>query len=244
MKRVFQSIGIALGVIIIVLGIIGFVYIPIVVQFALDDSVKIPRSGDAFEDYKNSSRVVPTYVYYYPFNITNPTEVKAGATPNLIEIGPYVYQKVVVLIDTLWNDNNGTLQYKKRGESYTFIPSKSIDRKTGRQLDPSDIFVMVDLSLQIMLDAAQYGCMTGDPTLWGALPYLVQGTQTDVFVTKPFADYFFGYRSPLLGAVGLAYPVAVVNPPRDVYPSEVITGTGIGVNGRSAMDSTSWITMY
>eukprot|EP00759_Apiculatamorpha_spiralis_P027106 PhF_6_TR30116/c2_g1_i2/m.43990 len=244
MKTVLQSIGICFGVIIIVLGIIGYVYIPMIVKARLDDAVQIPRSGDAFEDWKNMSRNVPTYIGYFAYNITNPTEIEAGAIPNLVEVGPFVYQKVVVLIDTLWNDDNGTVQYKKRGESYTFIPSKSIDRKTGRQLYESDTLVMVDIAMQSLMDAAQYGCMTGDPTLWGALPFVAQLTGSKVFQTKTFYQYFFGYNSSLLGALKLPATVGIVKPPRDVYPSEVITGTGIGVNGRSARDSTSWITMF
>lgn len=35
---------------------------------------------------------VPVFLRLTLFNVTNPAEVKKGGKPNLVELGPYVYQ--------------------------------------------------------------------------------------------------------------------------------------------------------
>ena len=52
--------------------------------------VKLVNGSAATNQFMHSS--APLYSKYYFFNITNPQEILQGATPQVKEIGPFVYR--------------------------------------------------------------------------------------------------------------------------------------------------------
>ena len=58
----------------------------------------------------------------FQFNVTNPEEVaKSGAKPNLVEVGPFVFDEFHKKVDLVWNDDNGTVTYKQVGHNFIFL---------------------------------------------------------------------------------------------------------------------------
>eukprot|EP00760_Papus_ankaliazontas_P008018 PhM_4_TR13642/c0_g1_i1/m.96768/K12384/SCARB2, LIMP2, CD36L2; lysosome membrane protein 2 len=84
---------------------------------------------------------------FWFFNITNPEEVCNGAVPDLVEMGPYVYdQHKYKLKDSIsWSNNKEEVSYKY-ADDFTFNAKDSVDSTTGRQLHENDVVLTYNLA--------------------------------------------------------------------------------------------------
>lgn len=56
----------------------------------ITQQIRLEEGGELFGRWVDIP--VPIYMKVYFFNVTNPDSVKIGGKPELVEMGPYVYQ--------------------------------------------------------------------------------------------------------------------------------------------------------
>jgi len=117
------------GVVLIIVGMTGFVYFPPLIKDQVFMSLDI--TDHESEGYKNFIQPpVPLYMGFNMFHVNNPEKIKRGAKPSVTEIGPFVYQEFREKRNVTESDDGCSVkaeQYK----TYKFDPEKT------RQLCPS-----------------------------------------------------------------------------------------------------------
>ncbi|GAA56005.1 Lysosome membrane protein 2 [Clonorchis sinensis] len=120
---------------------------------------------------------VPIYFSVYLLNLTNPTEVLAGARPHLEEVGPYVYRERRERFDVQFGNGSEshTVRFKYR-IFYYFDRNKSInDPSTVRITTPNLYFLVMTSSNMgwILGDEGPFITLTAEEVMWGYTPALV-----------------------------------------------------------------------
>lgn len=139
----------------IVLAVIGIICIIISLAFSptiykkieegIRDTIQIKTQAEDSKSYwqwvngtGDPEVVASKYYGYYFFNLTNPQNFAAtGAKPEFEEVGPYTYKVKSNKFNISFNNDNSEVTFNEQTES-VFDPTKSVDKRTGRQLTADD----------------------------------------------------------------------------------------------------------
>jgi hypothetical protein len=159
---------------------------------------------------------VPLYRKFSWFNVTNAKAVVNGSEiPNLVIVGPYTYlERRRKDPDSITWFPNGTVGYRYTTH-YEFAPALSIDRETGRQLDPTtDIIHIMNIPLygiayrlaQLPTIVQQFGnfsftkalcCYVLDWAISSGFYGAPDLSKTGVFVMRSVDELLWGYVDPI-----------------------------------------------
>ena len=142
MGRKCIGIGLAIfGAIALLAGIFVGVGLLTRAGKALKTAAQHPLAGEkGYDKWADSAHEDAAGLYYdvYMFNITNAADVaNALAAPAFTEVGPYSFREYCRRINTTSSEDESRLTFYELCYK-NFVPSRSIDKATGRQLSEDD----------------------------------------------------------------------------------------------------------
>jgi hypothetical protein len=123
----------------------------------IKDQIVIKSSSEDSEEYDNwitstDEDDPPLYKRYYFWNLTNSDQYLQGATPSLVEIGPYVYRQFDTKFDVSFNSDNSEVSYKTY--TYYIFDDTLSDQESGMDLSPDDMIINVNPSYLGVIESA------------------------------------------------------------------------------------------
>jgi len=122
----------------------------------------------------------------YIFNFTNPDEFLQGARPDLVELGPYVFQEDWVKDNVEWRDGDSKIKYNQL-RYFKFLPKESKGKLR-------DVVTIPNIPMIAALDAMKSGTQLVRRAVGSVLTVLEQKKFVDQTVRK----LLFGYENPLI----------------------------------------------
>lgn len=140
--------------------------------------------------------VNPTVDFYhniYFFNVTNAEDILAGATPHVVEVGPFSFKEKKRKENVQWNDLDFTVAYEERS-TFHYL-GKNTDQYSWEE--PITTINPVYLTL---------GSLLQDPDIpeiaHAGLEVLALRTDSEPFITKPVRQLLYeGYDDDLILAL-------------------------------------------
>eukprot|EP01135_Chromosphaera_perkinsii_P005004 Nk52_evm2s310 gene=Nk52_evmTU2s310 len=187
---------VAVGIIIIVLGIVIGYVVPEVANTTIKDGLVLSDGSDYFKTWANYSQPTsaPKYNNLYLWDLQNLAGVTsgAGAPPSFLQRGPYVYREIWVNIDCVWT-SDGFLTYT------AYIWQEFQQDMSGLLTEQDLVYNFNPVLLGALLTVG------GDVNLWisvvpttttGLLDIVNNALQVDM-PTLPIINIFDGMWQPL-----------------------------------------------
>lgn len=184
------------------------------VNKAIGEHVKLVNGSAATDQFMQSS--APLYSKYYFFNVTNPHEILQGATPQVKEIGPFVYRENRTKFDPSWEDDDTVLSYSL-AINYTF------DKELSTAGDPKQIKITtINVPLMVIgmkIEEYEKSLSKREKELfdeflkgldWFKEHFFPSWEQ--IFTSRTVEELLFGYEDPLLAFINKHKPDLVSNP--------------------------------
>ncbi len=164
-------------------GILVAALASITLDFVLSYAMVLTPTSQSYPMWKDLP--APLRASMYLFNVTNVEDVlKNGSKPNLVEVGPYVYEEFHNKTIDSWNDN-GTVTYKQ---------VRSWRHVSGNARDTVTILNIPYATLAGMM-------LQQSPATRGLVNAGMAILNEKLFVTKPVGQILFdGYKDPILSA--------------------------------------------
>ena len=106
-----------LGTSLAVLGVAAIIAIPGLISLLVHQRMALIPSNPSYPLWRDLD--LPIYQKFYFFNVTNPREVEVeGATPNLVEVGPFVYRINISKSSLSFRDNQTKLTFRETKRYY------------------------------------------------------------------------------------------------------------------------------
>ena len=118
-KTVFWSV---VSVILAISGIVLLCTHEAIFQYIYNTQLVLSPTSGSFPMW--SKLPEPMLASMYLWEVKNPDQVSRGFKPVLEQRGPYVFTEQHLKVDTVWNDDNGTVTYKQVRQ-WQFVPEKS-----------------------------------------------------------------------------------------------------------------------
>lgn len=168
--------------------------------FALDPLVKkilankmaIIEGREGHRFWKNPPATIHRKMYVW--HCTNPTDVQHGATPEMVERGPYVYREE-------WNRSN--IFYSDDLDTLSYIPITTLffDRELSVGTDLEYISV-----INVPLMAMVHELIHGPTAVIEGINILLQLLDTKLFVNVTVKDLMEGYTDSLIETASIVKP--------------------------------------
>ncbi|CAK1554759.1 unnamed protein product [Leptosia nina] len=166
-------------ILVVVTCIISFVLVPNLVESIILDEVALANDTEAMQRFQEIP--FPLHFKVRVFNITNPVEVRAGAVPDVTEMGPYVYK----LFNTreIENFDGDIVKYRIRNvfefDANASYPYTEDDMVTVVNVPYHGILQMAEKLFPFLMGALSLG-MSG-----------VFGANNDPIMTVRVGDFLF-----------------------------------------------------
>lgn len=106
-----------LGTSLAVLGVAAIIAIPGLISLLVHQRMALIPNNPSYPLWRDLD--LPIYQKFYFFNVTNPREVEVdGATPNLVEVGPFVYRINISKSSLSFRDNQTKLTFRETKRYY------------------------------------------------------------------------------------------------------------------------------
>lgn len=172
----------------------------LVLLFALDPIVKkvlanklaIIEGRQGHEFWKNPPALIHRKMYIW--HVANPTDVQEGATPELVEKGPYVYREQ-------WNRSN--IFYSDDLETLSYIPITTLYFDRNQSIGPDDEIVTV---LNVPLMAMAHSIIHDFNEIQSAINIFLRFLETELFVRVTVKQLMEGYTDALIETASIVKP--------------------------------------
>ncbi|CAL8095368.1 unnamed protein product [Orchesella dallaii] len=128
--------------------IICWIAVPGIVHWQITKMIRLEPGNDVWNAWEHIK--APIYLHAYIFNITNADDVLKGETPQLQQLGPYVYEQKRSKEILQINEKNGTVIYKP-----TMLHFFRPDLSNGTEEDPITM-----LNIPLLSVASELGTMS------------------------------------------------------------------------------------
>ncbi|XP_024937885.1 sensory neuron membrane protein 2 [Cephus cinctus] len=156
---------------------------PLLVEQQVTKSVKLIAGTDAYERWEELP--IPIIFKVYFFNVSNPEEVHEGGTPNVTEIGPYIYNQYRSKVN-ITQDNSDVLSYYQNA-IYEF------DENASYPLTEHDSITIVNLPLMSVITVAEHtaGSSYSQLTALNSAVNTIFSNPSNVFIETTPRDFLF-----------------------------------------------------
>ncbi|XP_050398543.1 lysosome membrane protein 2 [Patella vulgata] len=183
-------VGACIGLLLIILGVVLIPVVDSIVKSKVTEEVTLEEDGYLYGIWKDPP--MPIYLDIYMFNLSNPLEVKNGAKPAVIEVGPYTYRERRIKFNITFNDN-GTISYRQK-RIFTFQRNRSVG-------DELDMFTTVNPPLLTLIEG-----LSNESAEFRKILTDIIGLMEGVFITRSLKDIVWGYVDPTLHLAHEIFP--------------------------------------
>ncbi|KAL4624994.1 platelet glycoprotein 4 [Arapaima gigas] len=174
--------GAVLGALVAVLG---GILIPVgdsIITSTVTKEAAIENGTTAYDNWVSTGAFV--YRQFWLFEVTNPAEVvNQGATPEVVEKGPYTYRTRYLPKENITVHSNNTIAF--------LLPAGAIFERWMSVGPEEDNVTVLNLAV-----AGAYSLMP--ETLHGLLNSMINKNKTSLFQTRSVKEILWGYTDPML----------------------------------------------
>ena len=170
----------------IVLGILGLVVAPDILQNQVDSQLPLSADSDQVDSWVEPP--VPIYLQFWLWECINVAEVLQGAVPSIRERGPFTYLENRTKIEVEFNTND-TVTYRQV-MSYTFLPDRS-------PYPENKLITMVNVPYVTIVQQLR----TQTDFIQELVDIFLRSYPESLYVTHTAAEWLWGYEDPFLKAI-------------------------------------------
>jgi len=219
-----SSIMLLIGIALIIQAIVVPVYLHKALVTGLQDAVVL--NNPTAKEFKNwaDNKDNPLRLAVYVYNITNAEAVVDGATPVIVELGPYVYKQYQINYNTTFAREDGTPTTGQTDEDkHTLFFRSYISYEFDRDASVGDAFTTQVTTVNMPFVSFRALAFISDPVNAAAtLNYLftqhgsyIGSTEAQrLFTVKSVNQVLFGWEDDAMAMIGSSYNGLLKN-----YPS-------------------------
>lgn len=174
-----------LAIVFIVIGIIGIVLGPKILQNQVEKQLPLRVDSDQLAQWKTPP--VPIYLQFWLWECVNTIDVVQGRKPYLIQRGPFTYLEHRTKTGVFFNEND-TVTYRQP-ISYTFLRNMSAEDETA-------LVTMINTPIITIVSLAR----NQSKITQEILNFFKNIFNESVFVQHTAREWIWGYEDPLLKA--------------------------------------------